>query len=216
MPVPGEFDTQVGDMFAVHHALTGALDQADDLVGGATTPERVEIVASFYDNVLEFLHVHHQGEDELVYPILESRCASERGLLERIDDQHKLLYQPMDEAWAAIAAWRASADVADGQRVAEAIDRIDDVLRPHLAEEETQVLPIASKWISPEEWGQLPAHSLGTFRRDKPWLALGLVMESLTDDQRAAMAASMPPELTQLWENEWGPAFNSFIGDVRA
>jgi hypothetical protein len=41
------------------------------------------------------------------------------------------------------------------------------------------ILPIASKWISPEEWGRLPGHVMMSFRADKPWLVFGLVREQL-------------------------------------
>ncbi|MGD0392241.1 MAG: hemerythrin domain-containing protein [Acidimicrobiales bacterium] len=216
MNTPGQFNTQTSDMIAVHQALLGSLDAAPDLVGKAgVDPDRVEIISSFYDNVLEFLHVHHAGEDEMIYPLLEERCAHEKALLERIDDQHKLLYEPMDGAWATIAAWRASPSAEGGQAVVEAISTVDTTLRPHLKEEEDTVLPIASAWMSPEEWSQLPGHALQSFRGDKPWLALGLVREGLTSEQRDGMLAGMPPPLRSQWTDEWEPAFAAFIAEVR-
>jgi hypothetical protein len=30
------------------------------------------------------------------------------------------------------------------------------------------------------------------------------------------MLASMPPELQQVWNEQWGPAFEAFIAEVRA
>ena len=216
MTVPGQFTTETGDMIAVHQALLGSLDAAPELVGKAgADPGRVEIIGSFYDNVLEFLHVHHAGEDELIYPLLEERCGHERGLLERIDDQHKVLYGPMDAAWATIAAWRAAPSADGGRAVVEAVSAIDIALRPHLQEEEETVLPIASAWMSPDEWGQLPGHALQSFRGDKPWLALGLVREGLTPERRDNMLAGMPPPLQALWTDDWEPAFDTFIAEVR-
>ena len=216
MTTPGQFNTQTGDMIAVHQALLGSLDAAPDLVGKAgEDPDRVEVIASFYDNVLEFLHVHHAGEDELIYPVLEERCAHEKALLERIDDQHRLLDEPMAEASALIASWRAAPSSDGSQAVVEAISTIDTTLRPHLQEEEKTVLPIASAWISPEEWAQLPGHALQSFRGDKPWLALGLIREGMTSEHRQAMLAGMPPPLQSLWTDEWEPAFDAFITEVR-
>jgi hemerythrin-like domain-containing protein len=216
MTVPGQFTTETSDMIAVHQALLGSLDAAPDLVGKAwADPGQVEVVASFYDNVLEFLHVHHAGEDEMIYPLLEERCGHEKAVLERIDDQHKLLYEPMDAARATIAAWGTAPSADSGRAVVEAISTIDMTLRPHLREEEETVLPIASAWMSPEEWAQLPGHALPSFRGDKPWLALGLVREGLTPERRDAMLAGMPPPLQALWADEWGPAFDAFIAEVR-
>ena len=70
------YETDVSDMYAVHKALLGALDAAPECVAKAgLDSERVEVIGSFYENVIEFLHVHHTGEDELIYPVLEQRCA---------------------------------------------------------------------------------------------------------------------------------------------
>ena len=77
------------------------------------------------------------------------------------------------------------------------------------------MLPIASAWMSPEEWSQLPGHALQSFRGDKPWLALGLVREGLTPEQRDGMLAGMPPPLQSRWTDEWEPAFDAFIAEVR-
>ena len=210
------YNTDVSDMYAVHKALLGALDAAPACVAKAgTDSERVEVICSFYENVIEFLHVHHTGEDELIYPVLEQRCAESRSDLERIDDQHKLLHAPMDAGRSAIATWRAAPSSNNAQAVIDSIASITEALRPHLAEEETVMLPIASKWMSPEEWGMLPAHSMMSFRADKVWLALGLVREQLNQEQRDAMLAGMPPEMRTQWTEQMEPAFNAFIAEVR-
>jgi hemerythrin-like domain-containing protein len=213
---PGNYSTETSDMIAVHQALVGALDAAPTLVQGAgDSSDRVEVIGSYFENVLEFLHVHHAGEDELIYPILEERCIEDKAMLERIDAQHGLLNGPMDEARTAIAAWRADPSIDRGRAVVDLIGSIDETLTPHLEEEESEVLPIASAWISPEEWALLPGHALQSFSADKPWLALGLVRERLTSDQRDRMLSGMPPPLQSLWTQEWEPAFNGFIAEVR-
>jgi hypothetical protein len=105
MTALGTYDTDVSDMYAVHKALLGALDAAPEYVADAgPDSERVEVIGSFVDNVIEFLHVHHSGEDELVYPVLLQRCAESRSDLERVDDQHKLLHAPMDAGRSAVAS----------------------------------------------------------------------------------------------------------------
>ena len=105
MTTLGNYNTDVSDMYAVHKALIGALDAAPAYVAKADLDsQRVEVIGSFYENVIEFLHVHHTGEDELIYPVLEQRCAESRSELERINDQHKLLHAPMDAGRSAIAS----------------------------------------------------------------------------------------------------------------
>jgi hemerythrin-like domain-containing protein len=212
----GNYDTEVSDMYAVHQALIGALDAAPTYVATADLDrDRIEVIGSFYENVIEFLHVHHTGEDELIYPVLEERCPDRRSELERIDDQHKLLHDPMDAARSAVATWRAAPSTDNAHAVIDALAAIAEVLRPHLAEEESVMLPIAARWMSPEEWGQVPAHGMRIFHGDKPWLPLGLIYEQLNQEQRDGMLAGMPPEMRTMWTEQMEPTFNAFITAVR-
>ena len=212
----GTYDTDVSDMYAVHRALLEALNAVPDYVAKAGgDPQRVAIIGSFNENVIEFLHVHHSGEDELIYPVLEERCTESRSELVRINDQHKALHAPMDAARSANTSWQALPSAENGQAVIDAIGSITSTLRPHLAEEETVLLPIATKWLSPEEWGRLPGHHMMSFRADKPWLMLGLVREQLDQGHRDAMLAGMPPEMRTMWTEQMEPAFIAFIAEVR-
>jgi hemerythrin-like domain-containing protein len=217
MTIPGTYDTATSDMFAVHQAITTALDSAPVLVDGTRDRvDRAKVIASFYENVLEFLHVHHAGEDELIYPILEKRCVEEKAMLERIDSQHALLNEPMEQARASLAAWGENPSREGAENVVQKLGTVDEILRPHLSEEEDLVLPVASAWLSPEEWGQLPGHALQAFQGDKPWLAVGLIREQLTSEEQDAMLSRMPLPVQTLWTEQWEPAFASFIIEVRA
>jgi hemerythrin-like domain-containing protein len=213
---PGTFDTDVSDMYAIHKALLGALDAAPAYVADAgLDTDRVEVIGSFFENVIEFLHVHHGSEDAILYPVLEERCAESRSTLERIDAQHKSLYAPMDAGRSATAAWRGAPSKGNAQEVVDAIGSIAETLRPHLTDEETWVLPIAMKWLSPEEWGMMAGHSMMNFRADKPWLMIGLVREELDQEHRDGMLAGMNPEMRTMWTEKMEPAFDAFIAEVR-
>jgi len=215
MTALGSYDTDVSDMYAVHKALLGALDATPGCVAKAgVDAERVAVVGSFIENGIEFLRVHHTGEDEVVYPMLEQRCTENRSELERIDAQHKLLHGPMDAGRSAVATWRAAPSADAAQAVTDSVASIAETLRPHLAEEEAVVLPLAAKWISPEEWGSQAGHNMMSFRADKPWLMLGLVREQLDQPHRDGMLAGMPPEMRTMWIEQLEPAFNAFISEV--
>lgn len=213
----GTYSTDTNDMRAVHGALLSSFGSADALVAGAGSDRvAVHTASSFLGNVVEFLHVHHQGEDVLIYPVLKERCPANRGLLTRIEDQHRLLDEPMADARLALDAWRSEPTSATADRIVGSFSLVRETLAPHLTEEEDEVLPLASAYLSPEEWAQLPGHAMSIFAGDKPWLALGLVREGLPEQQRGEMLAGMPPPLQQLWTDEWEPAFNTFIAEVRA
>lgn len=216
MMSPGNYDTDFADMFAVHKALLTAIDAASTYISRAGgDPGRAEAVSSFYENVIEMLHVHHTGEDELLYPLLEQRCVESRAALERIDAQHQLLPAPMAAARSAIAAWRKDPSVANGRAVIGAMSSLGDALRPHLAEEEATVVPLAVQWISPEEMGRLAGYGMQAFRCDKPWLMLGLMREQLDPVHRDQQLVHMPPPMRTKWIEQMEPAFNGFVRSVR-
>ena len=58
------------DMLAVHGALRDTLTLGGARVRNADPgdADRRELIADYYDNILWFLHVHHEGEEELHLP----------------------------------------------------------------------------------------------------------------------------------------------------
>jgi len=54
----------------------------------ATTPKRAELVGTYYANVLALLHVHHEGEDELLWPRLTERRPENAALFATMEEQH--------------------------------------------------------------------------------------------------------------------------------
>ena len=62
--------------------------------------------------------------------MLEERCADRRSELERIDDQHKLLHDPMDAARPAVATWKVAPSAETAQAVIDSITAIAEVSAP--------------------------------------------------------------------------------------
>lgn len=205
------------DMRAPHGALRDALRQAPVLVGSVPDGdrERAALVATFYRNVLLFLKAHHEGEDELVWPRLRERAVGSADLCVRMADQHDALVGLKDSALDALPAWELSGSAADGAVLAFALTNLSSELENHLAEEEREVLPLASRHMTEEEWGALPGHALRGFEGDKVWLILGLVREHMTDDQREIMLAAMPPPVSAMWWETGADTFAGFVAALR-
>jgi hemerythrin-like domain-containing protein len=204
------------DMIGVHNVLREQLGGARALVDGAAAdPARVQLIASYYDNVLEFLHVHHAGEDELLWPKLIERLPEQKDLVERIAAQHHDVDGAVTRAHAAIDAWRATTDPQTTAEAGDALVALNDVLTAHLAEEEREILPLAAQVMTVPEWGELPGHAMMHFSADKPWLVVGLVRDQMTEAQKAAMLAGMPPEFQQFWVGTGQGLYDGFMAQVR-
>jgi len=53
--------------------------------------ERAGKVADYLTEVLWLLRVHHEGADELLYPLLEQRVPAHTELFARMEEQHALV-----------------------------------------------------------------------------------------------------------------------------
>lgn len=205
------------DMLAVHKVFRQALATAPALVGDAPVgdAERAALVASYYDNVLRFLNVHHDGEDKLVWPKLLERCPADTDLVRRMVSNHEDIHGPIDRAGTAVAAWGRSADAVAARTLTAALAQLEAKLIPHLDDEEERIVPLCAEHLTMEEWGQMPGHALSHFDGDKVWLILGLIRENMTQAQRDAMLEHMPPPPREMWINMGNAAFDEFIAEVR-
>jgi iron-sulfur cluster repair protein YtfE (RIC family) len=199
------------DMFAVHGVFRDALGAAPTLVGDIAPgdSERVALIANYYENILSFLHSHHDGEELLVFPLLRERCDGAGELMDRMAEEHHEALELLEQAKVALAAW-PDGDAAAQAFTQERLVELGTHLNEHLAEEEEKVLPLAGANLSMEEWGALPGHGMAAFDGDKIWLILGLIRERMTDSQREAMSAHMPPPALDMWTNFGEQAFKEY------
>jgi hemerythrin-like domain-containing protein len=199
------------DMFAVHGVFRDALGAAPTLVGTIAPgdAERVALIANYYENILSFLHTHHEGEEELVFPLLRERCDGAGELMDRMAEEHHEALELLEQARVALAAWPGG-DAAAQQAAQERLVELGSHLNEHLLEEEQKVLPLAGANLSMEEWGAMPAHGMAAFDGDKIWLVVGSIRERMNDEQRAAMMAHMPPPALEMWTGFGEQAFKEY------
>ena len=205
------------DMVAVHRVFRESLGVAPQLIGSVPSDdvERVAAVAGYYSDILAFLHVHHEGEDELLWPKLVERCPEDAELIRRIAGQHDGVLTALQTAETYLTAWAAEPTMDHAATLAAALITLAVGLAAHLDEEERVILPLAADHLTMEEWGQLPAHGMQNFKGERIWLVMGLIREQMTDAQRAAMDTHMPPPVREFWVNVGEPQFIRFIADIR-
>jgi iron-sulfur cluster repair protein YtfE (RIC family) len=203
------------DMAAVHKVFRDSLASAPRIIGSARDDDgRREMIANYYANLMNFLKVHHEGEEELIFPVLSERAPEGRSVLDKAAADHQAVVGLMAAVNEHIAIWRVEGD--DGaQGIVDALAALQETLIPHLDEEETDVLPLAAAHMNSAEWGQLPGHAMGHFQGDKIWLIMGLIRENFTQEQRDMMLAHMPPPAREMWENFGERSFDELIAEVR-
>ena len=205
----------VSDMFAVHQVLRDSLGSAPQLVRGvdASDTARVQMITNLFDNILAFLHVHHDGEEKLVFSLLRERCPDQRDMLDQMAAQHAEVVGLIEESAGALSTWGAGREAAQDQSAA-ALGELAARLEEHLGDEERLVLPLCAENLSLAEWGALPGHALGSFTGDKVWLILGLIRDRMTQAQRDEMLAHMPPPAVDMWTSMGEQAYKNLVAEV--
>jgi iron-sulfur cluster repair protein YtfE (RIC family) len=202
-------------MLAVHAVFRDTLAAAPALIDGASDGDsaRAALVANYYDNVLRFLEVHHDSEEQLVFPLLRQRCPADGAVIDQMEADHAEMLKLLEVAQQAVAAW-GSGDGDGATSTRDALEALRTQLIAHLDREEALLLPLCGPNLSAEEWGALPGHGFAHFRGDKVWLVLGLIRERMTEEQRAAMLEHMPPPARDMWTGFGEQAFNELSAEV--
>ena len=189
----GPADTRM--MRIVHTALRRDLARTQvALAELATDPDddRRQAVAEHVQWMMEWLHHHHEGEDEGLYPYVRARNPEAAVLLDEMDADHQHILPAMADVERAAASYAASADV-QGDVVA-AVDALLVSLLPHLEREEEEMMPVVSATITDREWRELDQkHNIDPLSK-KELAASGLwIIDGLEGEDYDHVAHLVPP-----------------------
>jgi hemerythrin-like domain-containing protein len=209
--------TDVRDMFAVHEAFRRGLREAGPQIAAIDgDQERAARFAAYLGDLLWLLHAHHDGEDELLYPLLVERVPDEHALFDEMDAQHRGVTDALSACLSANTSYGESASTTNARALREACDTLGATLEGHLDQEEIDILPLAQVWITPEEWGQLPGHAMRSYQGLRLWMPLGLVTEAMPDDLRVGIESHLPPPVASMWFGGGAESFSAEMELVRA
>jgi hemerythrin-like domain-containing protein len=192
---------EVRDMAIVHRMFRQAYAEAARLVRANPTPSpgRVTFLADHIDLILGGLHSHHQDEDELLYPKLIERAPEQAPMTEQVEHEHQVIATALDAAMAACAAWRQRPSAETGEALASALDHLNEVVQPHLDDEEQKVVPLAAVTLTQQEWDAMGKRGMNSVPRNKRGIAAGMMLEPLDADDRAYMMKSVPAPVRLLF-----------------
>ena len=191
----------VRDMAIIHRTFRNMYNESARLVRTAPAPSsgRVSFLADHIDFGIAMLHVHHEDEDELLYPKLIQRVPEQAPMTEQVDQEHQLIKTALDEAAAACAAWRGRPSADTGEALAASLDHLNSVVQPHLDDEEQKVVPLAAVTLTQLEWDAMGKHGVAQIPRNKRGVAFGMILEPLSQADRAYMMKTLPAPVRMLY-----------------
>jgi hemerythrin-like domain-containing protein len=181
------------EMVLMHRVLRREVGQLSRLFrSAANDPARSKIIGAHAREMLDFLHTHHTGEDELLFPLLRERRVLDPELMDRMDAQHAQVNDAVVAINADLAAWTTSAAAAAGQRMAACIDTMMPTLIGHCDEEEQKLLPVVSVTLSQNEWDALGKHGMSAIPVTRRLVILGYITEEADDAERQKFMQVVP------------------------
>jgi hemerythrin-like domain-containing protein len=191
----------VRDMAIVHRTFRKVFDESARLVRAAPTPSpgRVTFLADHIDFGIAALHHHHEGEDEMLYPKLIERVPDQAPMTEQVEHEHLAIKTALEEASAACAAWRQRPSAETGEALAASLDHLNQVVQPHLDDEEQKVVPLAAVTLTQKEWDAMGKHGVASIPPKMRGLALGMMLEPLDEADRAYMMKHVPAPVRMLY-----------------
>lgn len=184
-------DTQ--EMVLIHRVLRREFGQLPRLFrSSANDRARSKVVGAHAQEMLDFLHTHHTGEDELLFPLLRKRTTLDPDLMDRMDAQHAQVDDTVAAVNAELPVWTATADAATGEKMAARIEATMPTLIDHLAEEEQKLLPVVSVTLTQREWDALGKHGMSAIPLTRRLVILGHITEEADDAERRRFMQVIP------------------------
>lgn len=190
---PGTIDTR--EMNCVHTFLRREFRLAPGVVRGVSAGDsrRVATVADHLEFLTTFLHLHHTGEDRLLWPKLLARVPQELAPIVRLmEDQHARMDTLLQQIARARAAWRSGTRQVERDELARLLDELYAGLCEHLDAEEERLLPIAARTLTEAEWKELGEEGVKHLPKSDLPLVLGMIQYEGDPEVVAAMVDGTP------------------------
>lgn len=207
----------VHEMVIVHRAFRRELTLLPRLVRAAPDgdTERAATLAGAMRLVLGGLHHHHTGEDIVLWPALLERAAPSTGLVETMQAQHEVVDGYLDQLAPLVDTWEATPTRANATEVADLVDRLAAALFEHLDLEEREILPLAQRHITVEEWNSLGEQGMDEMDQKQLPILFGAILEECTPEERRAMLAKLPLPVRVLLRTIGARQYRRYVRRVR-
>jgi hemerythrin-like domain-containing protein len=195
-----EVDTR--DMLAVHRAFRREFADLGDLVAAVPDGDvaRASIVGAHVLAMTTMLHSHHASEDEVLWPIMHERAPERSALAAAMEGQHELIDGLISNARSATQRWMMTGAASGASQVCWCMEQMSATVDRHLAQEETDVLPVAAHLFTPKEWSAVGEHARAGLTSEQLDITLGVIADSASEEEWALIMTDLEPAVREHWE----------------
>lgn len=208
MNADGPADTRM--MGIVHAALKRDLSRARDVLADEPPPRGRQRTAlgEHVSWMLEFLHAHHTGEDQGLWPVVRERSPGAAELMDSMEADHARIAPAADAAAKASAEFTATTTDAPRVALVDALDDLLVVLVPHLDREVAEAMPVVAASISDREWKDIEQRHFVKTKSTKELAMEGhWLLEDIDPEGYEVVVHTVPPVLRFVLVHGFGPAY---------
>lgn len=212
----GGFDAQ--DMRIVHRAFRREIRLLGEMIAAVAPGDvkRAAVLAEHFTDLRAGLINHHQGEDELLWPLMLARLGPEREVVLRMEAEHGRVAETLNEVNDLVTQWAPTADAETRDRLVAALEEHRTVLVEHLDDEEAHLLPLAERFLTAKEFDALGEHFVQNTPKTKLFKYFGMVMEDADERERAILLGGLPAPIRLVWRLLGPPLYARTLRRVRA
>jgi len=211
------------DVRAVHGGLRREFRLFPSLLVEASAAGDAGRVAALTDHwalITGILHRHHDGEDELLWPVLVGRSPAVADVVPLMQEQHEAMIAAMADADVVVTGWSGNDQAAleDQAALAAAIAPLTllaEAVATHFDAEEANILPLVQALMSREEWDALGVHGRAATPLDKLPIVACMLMEDADDAALAAFLAPIPEPVRELATGPWQEDYARYVATLR-
>ena len=202
-----EYKLDMSGMLATHDALRRDLVQVARIAGRRNGDPATRLHAVLgWELFKKFLIIHHQTEDDVLWPLLRTAVAGHPdrlALVDELETEHTVI-EPL---LAGIDAAAADPDYGY-QRFGDIIDELEGKLTVHLAHEESDGLPLIDASLPPQDWqhySAVYAERIG----DDASLAIPWLLDGASPQNREAFLSNLLAPMVATLRDQWEPRYAS-------
>jgi hemerythrin-like domain-containing protein len=155
---------------------------------------------------------HHEGEDDLIFPML-GRLGADAGLIGAMEDEHHTMAEALQSTRTAMERYAGSGAAADAQAAHAQVVRTQEVVDRHLDHEERDLEPVMIAHAESDEWKAVEKQ----LRRQPPRVAgpfFAWIQDGMGDEERRYLDGAVPAPVRFLMSRVFGRSYHREIAPV--
>lgn len=199
--ISAEQTPAIGEMVVIHRGFRRSLAAAPGLVRDLRPGDhaRIRLVTEHLRDLLNGLHIHHVGEDELLWPLILERAPEDAARIQLMTDQHHRVDELIEQLTALLPSLAAN-PAAYRDQTATTLANLAADLETHMTAEEELLLPLVARHITVAEWEHLGAHGLAQVPSNRRLLTLSKILDVATPEERPMFLKKVPAPVRLLWK----------------